>query len=335
MNAITASASPLLARYLGAGVPGAAGSGSLHFRDAEDQALALTGWNQDYLQLSAGVFQGEICQIHGAGIRLFIEQVQQSVFQTGVLPSDVLAVGLPLDASGTGMFCGKACGVDDFHVFSGASGFEFRSSRQHTMLGIELQLEHDWLNDLAGSQDQPGGQELPTQAGTIRMAPAARSELRTYLLGLFQSAQSNPGLLSTPAVVATVADFLLDRMTQVRRSREKPGAATPHWKLVQQACAMAQDRWDQNPTVAQLCVALGVSRRTLQNGFQQVLNVSPLTYLKAVRLDQARRRLKQVSSVTEAATACGFWHFGHFSRDYLLMFGERPSVTLGRHGDRP
>ena len=334
MNALGTRSSTLFARYLEPGASGEAGTGTLHFRDAEEQALALTGWNQDYLQLSAGVFQGELRQHHGAGIRLFIEQVQQSVLQTGVLPRDVLAVGIALDASGVGMFCGNACAADDFHVFSGACGFEFRSSRQHTMLGIELQLGAGWLNELAPGQDTWGKLDLPTQACAMRMAPAARSELKTYLLGLFHAAQSNPELLSAPAVVATVTDFLLDRMTQVKRLHERTSPATPHWKLVHQACALAQSQWDQNPTVAQLCVALGVSRRTLQNGFQQVLNVSPLAYLKAVRLDQARRRLKQVSSVTEAATACGFWHFGHFSRDYSRMFGERPSVTLGRHGDR-
>ena len=28
---------------------------SLHFQDAQEQARALSGWNQDYLQLSAGL----------------------------------------------------------------------------------------------------------------------------------------------------------------------------------------------------------------------------------------------------------------------------------------
>ena len=58
--------------------------------------------------------------------------------------------------------------------------------------------------------------------------------------------------------------------------------------------------------------------------------MSPLAYVKAVRLKQARQALKQARSVTEAATACGFWHFGHFAHDYQALFGERPSDTLRR-----
>ena len=331
MFADIASPSPLLTRHLGPHAQDAADVGWLRFRDVEEQASALTGWNQHYLQLSAGTFHGELCQLHGPGIRLFVERMQQSVLQIGVLPGDVLAVGIPLETSGSGLFCGQPCGTDDFHVFSGACGFEFRSSRQHTMLGIELQLERGWLSAAASGQ-----QPWATQAGVWRMAPAALAELKAYLLTLWQSAQAQPGLLAKAAVVSTVADFLLDRMAQASRG----GAADLRmdtcslWQLVQQARARVKDTPGPAPTVAQLCLDLDVSRRTLQNGFQRVLGVSPLAYLKAVRLDQARRALKRVSSVTEAATAHGFWHFGHFSQDYQAMFGEQPSATLRRHSTR-
>ena len=134
-----------------------------------------------------------------------------------------------------------------------------------------------------------------------------------------------------PAVVASVSDFLLDSLL---RRPNPPGAhadtATSHWALVQRAVALIQEAADSAPTVTQMCLALGVSRRTLQNAFLRVLDMSPLAYVKAVRLKQAREALKSARSVTEAATACGFWHFGHFSQDYQTLFGERPSDTLRR-----
>ena len=326
--------SPPISRRLGLVTFAPTSFNAQRFRDVEEQASALNGWNQNYLQLSAGAFQGEICQLHGTGVKLFVEQVQQSVFQTGVLPSDVLAVGIPLETSGAGMFCGKACGGNDFHVFSGASGFEFRTAHQHTMLGIELKLEHGWLNLGSNVHSTWERLALPTQACAVRMAPATLSELRTYLMALFQSAQSNPNLLLSSAVVATVADFLLDRVTPLSAKNNLDGDICAHWKLVQRACDLVNDGLDQSPTVSQLCLDLEVSRRTLQNGFQQVLNISPLAYLKAFRLDKARRALKRASSVTEAATTCGFWHFGHFSHDYQAMFGERPSDTLRHYSAR-
>ena len=285
---------------------------SLHFADAQEQAAALSGWNQDYVQLSAGAFQGELAQVQGVGIKLFVERVQQSVRQTGVLPSGVLALGVPLNASGSGMYCGQACGLQSLHVFSGSAGFDFRTSRHHTMLGLELQLD-------ATLALQPAA-----------LASAALADIKPYLMALYQSARCDPQLLHRPAVVASVGDYLLDRL---QRAPETPptSSAHAHWALVQRAVSQVQAAHEQAPTVTQLCLRLGVSRRTLQNAFQRVLNMGPLAYVKAVRLKQAREALKNAQSVTDAATACGFWHFGHFAHDYQAQFGERPSDTLRRH----
>ena len=304
----------------------------LRFQDADEQAQALNGWNQNYLQLSAGQFQGALCQVQGTGARLFVEQVQQSVRQTGLLGSGVLALGIPLFTNGTGMFCGAPCADDVLHVFSGASGFEFRPPRQHTMLGIELQLGVTGATGphIDGSLDRV----LPQQAGTLHLPGRVLAGLRSYLLELLRSAHADPELLSNTAVVATVADFLLDQMTPAAGADRHTGGLATRWTIVRQACARVDATLDAPPTVAQLCLELGVSRRTLQSGFQHLLGVSPLTYLKAARLQQARRALKQVGSVTEAATRSGFWHFGHFAHDYQALFGEKPSDTLHRYRSR-
>ena len=216
-----------------------------------------------------------------------------------------------------GMFCGRACDGESLHLFSGTSGFEFRTSRQHTMLGLELQLAD--------------GVELPLQAGTLTHTVRPLAKIRSYVLELYQSARRDPALLCTPAVVASVSDFLLDSLLRAPNSPDTPAdTATAHWALVQRCVALVNETQDGAPTVTQLCQHMGVSRRTLQNAFLRVLDMSPLAYVKAVRLKQARQALKGAQSVTEAATACGFWHFGHFAHDYQTLCGERPSDTRKR-----
>lgn len=290
---------------------------SLRFADAQEQASALCGWNQQYLQLSCGRFSGELAQVEGSGIKLFVERVQQSVLQTGQLPAHVLALGVPLNASGGGMFCGRACDVDSVHLFSGHSGFEFRTSRQHTMLGLELQLADNV--------------DLPLQAGALTHTVRPLAKIKSYVLELYQSARRDATLLSNPAVVASVSDFLLDSLLRAPNTPGTlSGTAPTHWALVQRCVALVNEASDSAPTVTQLCQHMGVSRRTLQNAFLRVLDMSPLAYVKAVRLKQAREALKNAHSVTEAATACGFWHFGHFAHDYQTLFGERPSETRRR-----
>jgi AraC family ethanolamine operon transcriptional activator len=96
------------------------------------------------------------------------------------------------------------------------------------------------------------------------------------------------------------------------------------------AVAHAEDRL----YVTDLCVATGVSERTLEYAFQKVMGISPVAYLTKLRLHRVRQALRMAThrSTTVSAQALnwGFWHFGDFSRAYKDCFGELPSETLRR-----
>ena len=77
----------------------------------------------------------------------------------------------------------------------------------------------------------------------------------------------------------------------------------------------------------------GVSVRSLYAGFKDFCGMSPMQYLKDVRLDRARSDLLGSAghiSVAGAAMRWGFGHLGRFSADYKTRFGESPSETLRR-----
>jgi transcriptional regulator GlxA family with amidase domain len=86
--------------------------------------------------------------------------------------------------------------------------------------------------------------------------------------------------------------------------------------------------------VTDLCVATGVSERTLQYAFQEVMGMSPVAYLTRLRLHRVRKALRMETygstTVSDLALKSGFWHFGDFSRAYKDCFGELPSESLRR-----
>jgi len=90
----------------------------------------------------------------------------------------------------------------------------------------------------------------------------------------------------------------------------------------------------RRPYLSELCAAANVSERTLQYAFQDIMGMSPLTFLHRLRLHRARDELRKAEScsttVTDVAMNWGFWHFGEFSRAYKNCFGELPSATLKR-----
>jgi AraC-like DNA-binding protein len=83
-----------------------------------------------------------------------------------------------------------------------------------------------------------------------------------------------------------------------------------------------------------LCQATGVSERSLEYAFQEVMGMTPTAYLTRVRLHRVRKALQAATrastTVTAEALNQGFRHLGEFSRAYRDCFGELPSATLRR-----
>jgi AraC-like DNA-binding protein len=80
---------------------------------------------------------------------------------------------------------------------------------------------------------------------------------------------------------------------------------------------------DEPITADQLALIAGVSLRSLFSGFKQFCGVTPMQYLKNLRLDRARAALME--NTGESITVAGIalrWGFGHL--------GESPSETLRR-----
>ncbi|WP_375057480.1 AraC family transcriptional regulator [Zobellella sp. DQSA1] len=87
---------------------------------------------------------------------------------------------------------------------------------------------------------------------------------------------------------------------------------------------------DQDITPAMLAELAGVSLRTLYAGFKNFRQVTPMEYLRSIRLQRVREELTHDQgsrSITEIATYWGFGHMGRFSAEYKKLFGEHPSET--------
>jgi AraC family ethanolamine operon transcriptional activator len=70
------------------------------------------------------------------------------------------------------------------------------------------------------------------------------------------------------------------------------------------------------------------------SAFKQGLGMTPMAYVKGLRLYHVHRELWRAkisdTRVSDVANAWGFWHMGQFAADYRKLFGELPSDTLTR-----
>ena len=107
-----------------------------------------------------------------------------------------------------------------------------------------------------------------------------------------------------------------------------------HFDTVARSCEWALAHSAEAPGSKALCSALHPSR-TLQNSFQEVLGISPASYLRSLRLNQVRRNLQlqsvhsQLPGIAGIASQWGFWHLGHFGESYNKhQTGFQPSTYL-------
>ena len=86
-------------------------------------------------------------------------------------------------------------------------------------------------------------------------------------------------------------------------------------------------------TVSDIAATLRVSLRSLELGFREARNSTPMQIHRQIRLRAARETLLNPglgTSVTSVAFSCGFAHLSRFSRYYRAEFGELPHMTLRR-----
>jgi len=112
--------------------------------------------------------------------------------------------------------------------------------------------------------------------------------------------------------------------------RGEPRAAAPTSSLDRVVEAITTSP-EQPYTLADLCRIASLSARSLQYAFHERFNLTPMQFLRQVRLDRSFEDLKDGrGSVSDIAFNWGFSNLGRFARTYQQRFGELPSTTAER-----
>jgi AraC-like DNA-binding protein/anti-sigma regulatory factor (Ser/Thr protein kinase) len=107
-------------------------------------------------------------------------------------------------------------------------------------------------------------------------------------------------------------------------------AVTP--RTVRRAMAYMEEHAGDDIGLADIATAAGIGARGLQLAFRRHADLTPLEYLRRLRLGRAHRELEAASpeeaTVGAIADRWGFAHHGNFSSLYLRAYGRSPSSTL-------
>jgi AraC-like DNA-binding protein len=134
--------------------------------------------------------------------------------------------------------------------------------------------------------------------------------------------------LIAPLIVDEILLRLLrtDAAATLRASVGSPADA----QRVLQVMQFIRENYADKLRVEELARRVAMSPSHFAHRFQAVARISPMRYLRQVRLEMARERLLRGARVSEAAVEVGFESPAHFTREFKRRFGVRPSTVSVR-----
>ncbi|WP_051377852.1 helix-turn-helix domain-containing protein [Derxia gummosa] len=356
--------------------------------DADEHARNLSGWDQEYDQLAPGSFDGELAEFWIDSVQVFRERTSHAVRQTCRIRDDAIWCGIPVVHDGTRIE-GRTVGADGVMLRAGGSAFELLTPSSHDIFGVVAGRDAlEGYADAIGCRIDAGRLAGP---GWWQVGEARRAQALLQLGALLDGALANgvwagaaagatdaglpgtaarhrdarPAGIDAPAgpmhdaarrqLQQSVLDVLVGLLEAPTEPPRGHASFARRQQLVRAICDAVRAEPDAVPTVPELCQRFHVSRRALQYAFEEVLGASPVVWLRTLRLNAVRRRLREAAvgaralpgadaagtkvgagtaqhgaSIGDIASAHGFWNLSQFSTDYRKLFGERPSQTLGR-----
>jgi AraC family ethanolamine operon transcriptional activator len=316
-------------------VAGPAISAELVAGDVDDYLRGLPGWEIECTQISKDRFSGRTRYLKSGGLELFEKTTRGEMLQAGCTPCGTLTLGIPHIQSDFANHNGQRLAAGDMIVLTPSSEFELRTPVLFNFLAVSVSLARiarhlDSNRALQWRDFAPGHSFVLSGTPTSILA----AEIRRLLSGpghIEADAHSHsPTTPATEILVQAIAGALSCDISCMNAYR----STETRRRMVSRARRYIASMINAPLRVSEICRNIGASPRTLQYSFIEVLGITPLAYIKVVRLNAARRAIKGARQgrpdIGDIAFQYGFTHLSKFARDYKQAFGELPSQTRDR-----
>jgi AraC-like DNA-binding protein len=208
---------------------------------------------------------------------------------------------------------------------------------------ISIDISHTTLNEVFTtlSNRQPNPLENLQAAHFIspeffeHQYPAEHSELGQLLMQLGKELRKSPGrpMHFSEETFYVLAEKVIAHENQMHHSLHqleavKTSTKKETLKRLLQGKTYMEDSFLQNPTIAEISRYANLSEYYFFRNFRSAFQFSPYQYLLQLRLEHARKLVKQKMLIQDIADACGFPDTPSFSKAYKKKFGFSPSKEL-------
>lgn len=310
--------------------------GSLVTNDIVELTNFVSTRNRCYTQLTPGEFEASYREVHLGGVQLIRESFNVGVRIEASPPASYAPFAAISTMDTEGSYFGD---VDAGNTLIQACGGEWDFIAFNEMDYVCAVFNKDVL---ANGFYQLSGYDIPNQwllsrAATIN--PKMLSQYRVALQRVMMLCAKYPQVRNSVYLQNYLTEYVLQHLAQsLSDSSKVPDRMTTGDKLqagVRRVIDYLNSHSHELPTMQKLCEISKLSERSLQYGFRSCLNLTPVQYLRIIRLNSVRKELlvsdKHTTTVSDVAIRWGFFELGRFAGNYKQLFEESPSETLLRY----
>jgi AraC-like DNA-binding protein len=197
-----------------------------------------------------------------------------------------------------------------------------QASSEDPLIGVLIALDPQEMRGLALEMESAAGGARRSGGGAPPALSLARWDARfaDALLRLLQ-------LLEDPVDAALLGGGRL-RELQYAVLRGEAGAAARTALGVGNEIARTIEYLSSHPgepvSIDALAAQAGMSRAVFHRRFKEATTMSPIQFVKAMRLNQAAMKIAGGRTVSEAAWEVGYASPSQFSREFKRMYGQSP-----------
>jgi AraC-like DNA-binding protein len=233
-----------------------------------------------------------------------------------------------------GLAAGGGAGSAAVYAPEGPSGLQWDAGTEILLLKIARHAVEDALGDALGRQ-------VTSQPDFAPLLPVHTAAAQSWLnmLELFTEQFFHPGglihqpLVGLPFVESLVRGFLWAAEHPHRSALTEDLRPVPP-RAIRIAIDIIEAEAQLPLTLSSIAARSQVSVRSLQQGFRRHLGMSPMAYLREVRLRRAHQILLEsdpsVVTVASVAYDWGFTNLGRFAAAHAGRYNEPPAKTLRR-----
>jgi AraC family ethanolamine operon transcriptional activator len=293
------------------------------------------GWDADFSANTKAECQAQIEQVHSDGVLINTGSYTQATIQRGTTPSGMHTFAIPFWIRGPMYWRNIPVITNSLMVFP--KDRELYAAAKGPVSICSISVAEDLVAKQLSLCSKNVSHALNTgRAWQLQTCQWQSLHKSMHVYSEFVTQQGDHGQHSglreslEEDLLVSMLDLLLESVEEVAPIRPEAAA-----KNTQRALDYLREQGREPVVIADLCSAVGISRRVLELSFKKYIGQSPKQYSNHQRLRHCNEELRRTSpkqkSVNQVAISWGFWHMGQFGHDYKKLFGQTPGTTLAEY----